>query len=84
MANEQKKKLNIQIAEDKLTGVYANASSVRVSQNEILLDFGYLIPNTQEPTMKIVSRVNMSHASAEKFVSLLSNALLDYRNKTND
>ena len=79
--NKGKKKINLQIDQKDQVGVYSNAVSVRVTDNEVLLDFSYILPQMETPTLKIVSRVNLSHASAEKFVSLLQNAMLDYRNK---
>lgn len=75
------KKINLQIDQKDQVGVYSNAVSVRVNDNEVLLDFSYILPQMETPTLKVVSRVNLSHASAEKFVSMLQNAMLDYRNK---
>ncbi|MFA5829741.1 MAG: DUF3467 domain-containing protein [Candidatus Gracilibacteria bacterium] len=62
-------------------GVYSNAVSVHVNSNEIILDFGYIIPNMQPMTIKVVNRVNLSHQTAESFMKVLSNALLDWRNR---
>lgn len=62
-------------------GVYANAISVHINQNEVVLDFGYVIPNQSPTTIKLVSRVNMTHGSAESILNVLSNGLLDWRNK---
>ena len=63
-------------------GAYANAVSVHINANEVVLDFGYSVPNTKDPhEIMITSRVNMNHRSAEQFLSVLQNSLLDFRNK---
>ena len=62
-------------------GTYSNAVSVHVNKNEVILDFGYILPNMKPTTIKLVDRVNLSHATAESFLKVLSNAMLDWRNK---
>ena len=62
-------------------GVYANAVSVHVNQNEVILDFGYIIPNTNPMTIKVASRINLTHQTAESFMNVISNAMLDWRNR---
>lgn len=62
-------------------GVYANAVSVHVNQNEVILDFGYIMPNVKPMTIKVVNRVNITHQTAESFMNVLSNAMLDWRNR---
>jgi flagellar hook-basal body complex protein FliE len=62
-------------------GSYANAVSVHVNRNEVILDFGYILPNMKPTTIKVVNRINLSHATAESFLKVLSNAMLDWRNK---
>ena len=81
MAEENKKKFKVKISEEMEAGTYANAVSVHFNNNEAVIDFAYTIPNQQEPTLKVVSRVNMSHKTAESFIKVLSNALLDLKNK---
>lgn len=61
-------------------GSYANAVSVHVNKNEVILDFGFILPNMKPTTIKVVDRVNITHATAESFLKVLSNALLDWRN----
>lgn len=65
-------------------GHYSNAVSVHISQNEVTLDFGYVLPNQNPVTIKLVSRISLTHASAENVVNVLTNALLDWRNKNKD
>lgn len=65
-------------------GLYSNAVSVHVNQNEVILDFGYIVPNVKPTTIKIMSRVNVSHNTAESFMKVLSNAMLDWRNRQKD
>lgn len=78
--NEQKK-YKVKIPEGMESGVYTNAISVHFNSNECVIDMGYSVPNAGEPMIKVVSRVNMSHKTAESFVNVLSNALLDWKNK---
>ncbi|HBY02212.1 MAG TPA: hypothetical protein DEG92_06730 [Rikenellaceae bacterium] len=75
------KKIRVSIAEDVQGGIYSNAVSVNVSPNEIVLDFGYLMPGGQEKVVKIMQRVNMTHRTAESFLKVFQNAVLDFRNK---
>jgi len=78
---EEKKEYKIKIKEEEEQGVYANAVSVHFNQNECIIDMAYNIPNMPEPVIKVVSRINMSHRTAESFLKVLSNAMLDWKNK---
>ncbi len=80
----EEKKFKVVLKKDAEEGVYANAVSVHFNQNECVIDMAYLMPNATEPTLKIVSRINMSHRTAESFLKVLSNSLLDFKNKTKD
>jgi hypothetical protein len=85
--NEGKKKYTVKIDKDKEAGTYSNAVSVHVNGNEIVLDFAYSTPKmsqNSDSVIKVVSRVNMSHKTAESFLKVLSNALLDWRNKQSE
>ena len=62
-------------------GTFSNAVSVHVNQNEVVIDFGYILPNSNPMTIKVVDRVNLSHTTAESFMKVLSNAMLDWRNR---
>lgn len=88
MANEndnpQQQTIQIKVPENIQKGVYSNAVSVTVNNNEVIVDFGYVLPNVQPTTIEIVSRVNMTQQSAENFISTFQNALLDHRNKKKD
>jgi predicted transcriptional regulator len=81
---EEKKKYKVKLPEGKEEGVYANAASVHFNSNECIVDMAYVIPNASEPILKVVSRVNMSHKTAESFLKVLSNAILDFKNKNKD
>jgi len=88
MAQEQnqqpQQQIQIKMTEPQEIGVYSNAVSVHLNQNELIVDFGYILPNQNQQapmTIKLVSRVNMSHQTAESFLSILSNALLDWKNR---
>ncbi|PKL36829.1 hypothetical protein CVV38_02950 [Candidatus Peregrinibacteria bacterium HGW-Peregrinibacteria-1] len=87
MAESNQKQYQIKIKEETEQGVYANAVSVHINNNECVLDMAYLIPNPSPdatPTLKLVSRINMNHKTAESFLKALSNAILDWKNKNQD
>lgn len=77
----EKQKIQIVLPESKKTGTYSNAVSVSINDNEVILDFGYIIPGSNHPTIEVVSRVNMGHKSCDSFLNVLQNAMLDYKNK---
>ncbi len=75
-----KNQVAIKIKDENRTGVYSNAVTVNVNQNDVVLDFGYIIPGLNPMTIDVVSRVNLSHRTAENFLRILQDSLLDYRN----
>lgn len=82
MADKQNQQtIQLKVPEAVQKGVYSNAASVTVNNNEVILDFGYVLPNSNPMTIEVVSRVNMTHQSAQNFISTFQNALLDHRNK---
>lgn len=81
MADDVKKKVQVTVPEDVQAGIYSNAVSVNVTPNEVILDFGYLLPGSKEPTVKVLNRVNLSHRTAESFMKVFQNAMLDFMNK---
>jgi hypothetical protein len=83
MADDQKKQYMVKISEEIENGKFVNAISVHFNGNECTLDMGYTLPNVEKPTIKIVSRLNMTHKTAESLLKVLSNALLDFKNKNN-
>lgn len=80
-AGPQQPQVQLKVSDEQQGGVYCNAVSVNLNQSEVILDFGYIIPNVQPTTIKVVSRVNMTHRTAESFLKVLQNAVLDWRNK---
>ncbi len=81
---DQNQQVQVKIDPSLEQGVYSNAVSVHVNSNEVILDFGYIVPNMQPMTIKVVNRVNLSHQTAESFMKVLSNAMLDWRNRQKD
>lgn len=73
--------IQVKVPPEHQTGVYTNAASVQVNTREVVLDFGYILPNVQPTTIQVVSRINMSHRTAESFMKVLQDSLLDWRNK---
>lgn len=84
MAEEPKKEIQVKLTQEMEQGNYSNAVSVHVNQNEVVVDFGYVLPNMKPTTIKVVSRVNLSHQTAESFMKVISNAMLDWRNKVKE
>jgi hypothetical protein len=78
---EEKQQIQIKIEPDMEAGIFANAVSVHVNQNEVVIDFGYILPNSKPTTIKVVNRVNLTHTTAESFMRVISNAMLDWRNR---
>lgn len=66
---------------DTRGGKYANVASVHVNTNEVVLDFGYMVPGSNPPEVMVTSRVNMNHNVAAQFMTIIQNAMLDFRNK---
>ena len=81
MPDDQQPQVQVKLDPAMENGVYANAVSVHVNQNEVILDFGYIMPNQKPMTIKVVNRVNITHQTAESFMNVLSNAMLDWRNR---
>ncbi len=83
-AQGQQGKVKVVVSEEAQAGIYTNAVSVNVSGNEVVLDFGYLVPGGKEKVVKVLQRVNMTHMTAESFLKVFQNAVLDFRNKAKD
>lgn len=80
--NQQgKNPLKVSVPDEVKKGAYSNAVSVNVNTNEVVVDFGYLLPNTANPEIEVVSRVNMNHRTAESFLNVLSGAMEDFKKK---
>ena len=80
-AQKANPQVQLKVPEDQQQGAYANAVSVNLNQNEVIVDFGYIMPNVKPTSIKVVSRVNMTHRTAESFLKVLQNAVLDWRNR---
>lgn len=81
MEDPKKNSVNLKIDPSAEQGIFSNAISLHVNHNEVTIDFGYMLPNQNPVTIKLVSRVNMTHQTAESLMNVLSNAMLDWRNK---
>lgn len=73
--------LKVNVPDDVKKGAYSNAVSVNVNSNEVVVDFGYLLPNTASPEIEVVTRVNMNHRTAESFLNVLGGAMEDFKQK---
>lgn len=67
--------------EEIKVGVYANAVSLHATANEMVLDFGYMVPNTNPREIQIVSRVNVPMRVADSFSQFLQDALASWKQK---
>lgn len=83
-AAQGQQSVQLKVSEEQQAGVYANAVSVNLNQNEVIIDMGYIVPNVKPTTIKVVSRINMTHRTAESFLKVLQNAVLDWRNKQSE
>jgi hypothetical protein len=81
MDDKKPNNVNLKIENALEQGVFSNAISIHVNNNEVILDFGYMLPNQNPVTIKLVGRVNLTHQTAESLMNVLSNAMLDWRNK---
>lgn len=69
---------SVQIHPDDVPGMYSNAVSVRVQSQEVVLDFGYIVPKMSEndkDIIQLVKRVNLPIATAGQMARLLMNAM---------
>ena len=74
-------KIAVKVPLDMAKGVYSNAARIHIRNSEVVVDFVYDLPDdTDMKTLEVVSRINMSFESAEKFLSVFQNAILDHRN----
>lgn len=80
-AGAQQPQVQLKVSEDQQAGVFSNAVSVSMTRDGVVIDFGYILPNVNPTTIKVVSRVNLSHNTTESFLKVLQNAVLDWRNK---
>ena len=81
MSDQPQPNVQLKIDPNMEQGSYSNAVSIHVNKNEVVLDFGYMIPNLNPVTIKLVGRINLTHQTAESLMNVLSNAMLDWRNK---
>jgi hypothetical protein len=81
MPEDKQPSVNLKIDPNMEQGTFANAISIHVNNNEVIIDFGYMLPNQTPVTIKLVNRVNLTHQTAESLMNVLSNAMLDWRNK---
>lgn len=51
---DKKSNVNLKIDNDLEQGVFSNAISIHVNNNEVILDFGYMLPNQNPVTIKLV------------------------------
>lgn len=73
MAEENKLQLKVDPANEH--GVYSNAVSIHVNPGELVIDFGYMLPGSNPATVKVASRVNLTHQTAASLMDVLGQAM---------
>lgn len=72
---QQPPQLVIKVPEDVEAGVFAHAAMITSTSDSFVLDFLTLLPGTQPPVGKVVSRVFIPPAQAAEILKALSNQL---------
>lgn len=75
----EEKKLNINIAPDKQTGVFANLALIAHTPTEFVLDFAQIMPGIQQAN--VVARVVVTPDQAKKILGALQNNIAQYEKK---
>lgn len=75
----EEKKLNINIAPDKQTGVFANLALIAHTPTEFVLDFAQIMPGLQQAN--VVARVVVTPDQAKKILGALQNNIAQYEKK---
>ena len=71
----------LRMSDEKMQGAYSNVVSVTVGPHDVLLDFAFLPPTTEQdknPEALLVQRIIMTPDVAKRFLSAFSNAVLDF------
>ncbi|MBO5553588.1 MAG: DUF3467 domain-containing protein [Paludibacteraceae bacterium] len=72
----EEKKLNINIAPDKATGVFANLALIAHTPAEFVVDFAQLMPGIEQAN--VVSRIVMTPDHAKKLLMALQDNVAKY------
>lgn len=72
----EEKKLNINIAPDKATGVFSNLALIAHTPSEFVLDFAQLMPGIEQAN--VVARVVMTPDHAKKLLLALQDNVKKY------
>ena len=75
----EQKELKINIAPDKVQGVFANLALIAHTPTEFVLDFAQIMPGM--PQANVVSRVVVTPDQAKKILGALQNNIAQYEQK---
>lgn len=81
-----KTELEINTSTDVLKGSYSNAVKVVVTDSEVILDFAFVFPNTDDLTKKsglMIHRIVMRHDLADKLAESITETMVNHREKAN-
>jgi hypothetical protein len=76
MENQKENKLNIELPEDKASGVYSNFAIITHSPSEFVTDFVQMMPGM--PKAKVQSRIIMTPENAKRLMRALQDNIQKY------
>lgn len=76
--NPKKRQVRLEFPRD-LDAKFANVAVLTFTQNEIIMDFTQILPNT--PNARVQTRVVMTPAGAKSFMQALQNNLAQYESR---
>lgn len=76
MAENQEKKIDLELSEEMAQGVYSNLIAINHSPTEFVLDFVQMMPGM--PKAKVQSRVILTPEHAKRFLNALGENIARY------
>lgn len=76
MENKKENKINIELSEEKASGVYSNLAIITHSTSEFVCDFVQMMPGM--PKAKVQSRVVMTPENAKRLLHALQDNIQKY------
>jgi hypothetical protein len=76
MENKKENKINIELSEEKASGIYSNLAIITHSSSEFVCDFVQMMPGM--PKAKVQSRVVMTPENAKRLLNALKDNIQKY------
>ena len=73
-AKQEQIKFMVEIDNKDVPGIYSNAVSVRAQNQEVVIDFGYIVPKLSaeaQDFIRLIQRVNIPISTAFEFANVL-------------